>query len=52
MLGLNWEVENGKGSTLGSKLSAWFVAPATTKVRFYMSCDDSCSFDIATTPDT
>jgi hypothetical protein len=33
-------------------LSAWFVAPATTKVRFYMTCDDNCSFDIASVPDT
>lgn len=33
-------------------MSAWFAAPATTKVRFYMACDDSCNFDISKVADT
>ena len=51
-LGLHWESENSRGSHLGNKMSSWFVAPETTKVRFYLSCDDACNFDISKTADT
>lgn len=50
-LSLQWETEHGVGDHIGNKMSGWFVAPATTKVRFYMTCDDTCSFDISKTAD-
>jgi hypothetical protein len=52
MLHLHFESENGRGDNLGNKLSGWFKAPATTNVRFYMTCDDACDFDIARVADT
>ena len=30
----------------GSIYKGWFVAPATTNYRFYMTCDDYCSVSI------
>ena len=29
---------------------AWFVAPATTRYRFYSVCDDDCEVHLGTTP--
>jgi hypothetical protein len=48
-LGLHWEAENSRGTFIGNKFNGWFEAPETTKVRFYISCDDSCNFDMAKT---
>jgi hypothetical protein len=39
-------------STYGNHLKAWFVPPATTRYRFYLSCDDHCQFDIGESPET
>ena len=33
----------------GSIYKGWFVAPATTNYRFYMTCDDFCSLSMGTT---
>lgn len=27
--------------------SAWFIPPATTRYRFYASCDDTCDIKLA-----
>jgi hypothetical protein len=52
LLGLEWETEYNRGSWIGNKMDSWFKAPETTRVRFYMSCDDDCKFDISKTADT
>lgn len=31
---------------MGNIYKAWFVAPSTTRYRFYMTCDDLCSIAI------
>jgi hypothetical protein len=28
----------------------WFIPPATTKYRFYMSCDDHCNLKLGSEP--
>lgn len=58
--GGNWKVDKPKYSTLhtnmetyhnsddsySSQFKGWFIAPATTKYRFYMSCDDYCELNL------
>lgn len=43
---MNFEVPSNFGYRLGHKLMGWFIAPATTSYRFYMTCDDRCRFDM------
>jgi hypothetical protein len=39
-----------KGSNSNSNnFEGWFVAPETTKYKFYLACDDSCSMKLAKT---
>lgn len=39
-----------EGDYLGNVHKGWFVAPATTKYRFYMACDDNCLLRLGKTP--
>lgn len=32
------------GTYFGNHLKGWFIPPATTRYRFYQSCDDNCRF--------
>ena len=40
---INFEKPYGEDSNMGSRYRGWFIAPATTNYRFYMSCDDRCT---------
>jgi hypothetical protein len=37
------------GDWMSAKYSGFFKAPTTTMYRFYMTCDDQCSFDMSLT---
>jgi len=41
-LATSLETEYAKGDKLGNIFKGWFKAPATTRYRFYQSCDDYC----------
>jgi len=36
------ETPYNEGSSLANRMKGWFVPPATTKYRFYMSCSTKC----------
>jgi len=40
-----------EGDYLGNIFKGWFVAPASTRYRFSMSCDDDCLLIMGKTPD-
>ena len=44
------QLPSNVGDDHGSVMKGWFVAPATTNYRFYMSCDDSCRLNLGNTP--
>jgi hypothetical protein len=44
------EAPFGEADQFGSVYKGWFVAPATTKYRFYISCDDICKLSLGSTP--
>ena len=37
------------GTHHGSLYKGWFVAPATTNYRFYITCDDNCKLSLGNT---
>jgi hypothetical protein len=39
---MNMESSPNIGDRFGHEFKGWFVAPATTRYRFYMSCNDHC----------
>lgn len=39
---------NQINSNSGNLYTGYFKAPATAKYRFYMTCDDACTFDLST----
>jgi len=41
-LALQMEAPFTVGDYIGNLFQAWFIAPATTRYRFYMACDDAC----------
>ena len=51
LLNLNWEVPYTQADYMGNLLQSWFVAPATARYRFYMSCDATCEFWMSETAD-
>lgn len=40
-----------EGSSIGNLFKGWFIAPATTNYKFYMSCDDHCILKLGLTPE-
>jgi hypothetical protein len=48
-LALTLEAPSNIGDRLGHKFQAWFLAPLTTRYKFYMSCNDDCIFLMDTT---
>jgi hypothetical protein len=40
----------GRGDHIGYDFKGWFVAPATTRYRFSMTCDDVCRLFLDDTP--
>ena len=50
MLALHWEAPYTVGDNLGNLFQSWFIAPASTKYRFYMACDDECELWMSETP--
>jgi len=48
-LSMNFETPYYVGDRIGNVMKGWFVAPATTNYRFYIACDDYCSFSIGNT---
>jgi len=49
-LSMQLEAPSYVGDRVGHRFKTWFEAPLTTNYRFYMSCDDDCTFDIDQTP--
>jgi hypothetical protein len=49
-LALQYEGWYNKGSYHTNHYYAWFVAPATTRYRFYAVCDDDCAVKLGLTP--
>ena len=45
-LALNLETPVNIGDRYAQKLRGWFVAPATTRYKFYMACDDACKLSM------
>ena len=43
------ETSLNSGSYYGNILQGWFIPPATTSYRFYMSCDDLCLLKLGST---
>lgn len=44
-LRLTMDVEGwNHGTFIGNYLKGWFIPPATTRYRFYASCDTACKF--------
>lgn len=41
-MSLTFESPSNHANLLNNQLKAWFIAPETTKYRFYASCDDVC----------
>jgi hypothetical protein len=48
---LLFEANGASEHHLGNRMRAWFIAPATTRYRFYMTCDDRCSLLLGEAPD-
>lgn len=38
------------GDHFSSVMRGWFVAPATTRYRFYVACDDWCRINLGDSP--
>ena len=49
-LAMQYEGWNNVGKYLVNHYWAWFLAPATTRYRFYSVCDDHCSVKLGLTP--
>lgn len=49
-LAMHLEAWNGRGERLHTHFRGWFVPPATTRYRFYQTCDDRCKVFLDTTP--
>ena len=47
-LSLTMQAPHNEADMSGNIYKGWFVAPATTNYRFYMTCDDYCSLHIGT----
>ena len=48
-LALSFENPFNEGNFLGNVYKGWFVAPATTRYRFYITCDDLCKLNLGNT---
>jgi len=48
-LSLTMQSPQNEADMSGNIYKGWFVAPATTNYRFYMTCDDYCSLSIGST---
>jgi len=51
-LSLQMEVPKDVGSQLANVMKGWFIPPATTRYRFYISCDDMCHLNLGSTPNS
>jgi len=51
MLMTEFDIPTGSGSNYGTRTRFWFTPPATTKYRFYQSCDDTCVVRIGNSAD-
>jgi hypothetical protein len=40
------------GNQYANIFKGWFVAPATTRYRFYIACDDICDLKLGNTPNS
>ena len=47
---MNFETPINLGDRIAQSFKGWFVAPATARHRFYMSCDDQCKVEMDLTP--
>ena len=51
-LAMNIEMPPNLGDRMSNNFTGWFVPPATTRYRFYMSCDDHCRLYLGNTPNS
>jgi len=51
-LNTNLESHRNVGDWLTHQFKGWFIPPATTRYRFYQSCDDNCRLIMADKPGT
>jgi len=49
-LSVELESHELKGDFYGQIFKGWFIPPATTDYKFYMSCDDHCELKLSKTP--
>jgi len=45
-LALTMESPENRGDHIGYNFKGWFIAPETTRYRFYLSCNDACMLEI------
>jgi hypothetical protein len=45
-LAMQFETPYGSGERIGNKMKGYFVAPKTTRYRFYLSCNEKCTLDM------
>jgi hypothetical protein len=50
MLAMSFESPMNVDDHLVNLYKGWFIPPATTKYRFYMSCDDLCNLKLGSEP--
>lgn len=51
-LAMNLESSQNLGDRFAHEYKGWFIAPASTRYRFYMSCDAQCNVKLDTTPNS
>lgn len=49
-LALSMQTPHQMGDSYSSAMRGWFVAPATTRYRFYLACDDHCNINLGNEP--
>jgi hypothetical protein len=50
-LAIHFESPRNLYSNIATVYRGWFIAPATTRYRFYTVCDDHCAMRMAHHPD-
>jgi hypothetical protein len=49
---LNFDGPTDGGDNLSNRYEGWFVAPKTTRYRFFVACDDGCQVLLDQTPNS
>jgi hypothetical protein len=47
---VNYRGNDAESDRMENVFKGWFIPPATTKYRFYMSCDDHCNLKLGSEP--